>query len=521
MIGSAQPQVAKSSTRGANVLLLTFGAVLLFVAACSLWLVHHEAAKDREKVWKPQKYWPLRPLGDHDQAKAGQAKQPKGISPSVPSKVVWLGNCSEYWTQAASYKDIIAHTFPDHLVKVVQLSDTCDMLPGSTQRPDIIFYSGWGFSDVIKAPIEGPREAAFKALKQKKSSLKLVSSQEDMVYTYKSLLTPKHKGERTIAIGINDEWRASVSVCFDVIIDVAFNVHRRGASLWWPLASRLFWPGLSLSADHQGFAPYKPVDLVRPDGLEDAAEVLRGKTEFLAFAASRCDDQFYDTCYKEGCGSTITMRAALFDLIKESYKEGTALGQCRSVDENKGSCKNRDRENDPDCAKRGRTKGTFVIDMIRKFRPFKFALAMENTIGQATVDGYITEKLIAASLARTVPVYTGSGIGPSEHLANMINTDAIIYCHLDVDKFTKAKFDTAKPSARIDHTKANPTLRRQLLECLDQIKELDQNDELYKAKLASPILPNNRVEGSIFDINRIGKNLRNAICKMSTSDLCT
>ena len=43
-------------------------------------------------------------------------------------------------------------------------------------------------------------------------------------------------------------------------------------------------------------------------------------------------------------------------------------------------------------------------------------------------------------------------------------------------------------------------LKRDLDECVEKVKRMDQDDALYLETLNAPLLPNNKVEGSIFDL---------------------
>lgn len=81
---------------------------------------------------------------------------------------------------------------------------------------------------------------------------------------------------------------------------------------------------------------------------------------------------------------------------------------------------------------------------------YKFSIAFEN--GQS--DGYTTEKIIDAFAAKTIPIYWGN-----PHIAKDFNEKAFINCNNYAS----------------------------LEEVVDRVKEIDNDDELYRAMLAEPI----------------------------------
>lgn len=92
----------------------------------------------------------------------------------------------------------------------------------------------------------------------------------------------------------------------------------------------------------------------------------------------------------------------------------------------------------------------------------KFAIAFEN----CSHPGYLTEKFADAAVSNTVPIYWGDpGIG------ELFNPKAFINCH---------EYDS-------------------LEEVVERVKEIDQNDALYKEMLAEPWFPGGVVPESIRD----------------------
>ena len=80
------------------------------------------------------------------------------------------------------------------------------------------------------------------------------------------------------------------------------------------------------------------------------------------------------------------IRTQLFDYVSKHYKAAHGLSGCRK---NFAPLE---------------TKGIVTLEeTIAWFRPYKFAIVMENSEGR----GHITEKVFNAYNARTVPIYWG------------------------------------------------------------------------------------------------------------------
>ena len=89
-------------------------------------------------------------------------------------------------------------------------------------------------------------------------------------------------------------------------------------------------------------------------------------------------------------------------------------------------------------------------------RPYKFALTFENSAW----DGYVTEKMLYALMARTVPIYWGD---PA--IAELINPACFIHAR-----------DFASPQALVAH-----------------VMKVDADDDLYRRYLAAPVFRDNRL----------------------------
>jgi hypothetical protein len=88
-------------------------------------------------------------------------------------------------------------------------------------------------------------------------------------------------------------------------------------------------------------------------------------------------------------------------------------------------------------------------------------------------NGYFTEKLISAVLARSIPVYGGFGA---------VNPARFIYCQFDEAKYTREGFNKTDVEARIRHVKASQA--DALAACVAKIKCVDEDDELYVTAVA-------------------------------------
>ncbi|MCM1500557.1 MAG: glycosyltransferase family 10 [Clostridium sp.] len=92
-------------------------------------------------------------------------------------------------------------------------------------------------------------------------------------------------------------------------------------------------------------------------------------------------------------------------------------------------------------------------------KKYKFSIAFENS----STSGYTTEKILQAFAAGTIPIYWGN-----PHIERDFNQKAFINCHA-FDSFERV---------------------------IEKVKEIDQNDELYREYLRQPI-----GDGSLFPMN--------------------
>ena len=173
-----------------------------------------------------------------------------------------------------------------------------------------------------------------------------------------------------------------------------------------------------------------PHDLLLPPNF-DALVTMKQKTKFCAFMYSHAVED----------------RDRFFDVLSRRYKSVDALGTCRNT-----SGKSSTRTLYDPLVK------TYYEDAVEQYIPYKFVIAIEN----GRIDGYVTEKLMNAVLARAVPIYLGA---PDIFHEGIFNPKAIIH----VGDFKSFE------------------------DCAEHIRQVDQNPELYLQYLREPIFLGNKL----------------------------
>jgi hypothetical protein len=191
------------------------------------------------------------------------------------------------------------------------------------------------------------------------------------------------------------------------------------------------------------------------------------------------------------------VRSAFFDTLTEQYKPALALGGCR------GNKEHRKKHHVQNAGE------NYWISSTKTYQNFKFAVAFENKF----VPGYWTEKMLNAVLAGSIPIYAGET--PEHQLAvqGLINPKRYIYCYFNMTKARgtgeQLKYDEKQPDYRIDSIKR--TNQEDLKACVDKVRVIDQDNELYRKMVSEPIIPGNKIEGSIYEVHTIGRELRRAV----------
>lgn len=176
-----------------------------------------------------------------------------------------------------------------------------------------------------------------------------------------------------------------------------------------------------------------PRDLLLPLNFSPQS-ILNQKSRFCAYMYSQ----------------PVNFRDQLFDCFARNYKSPDALGACRNP---QGKSRG-----DTDRVTYNLAHQTYYELAVEKYKPYKFVIACENS----RINGYVTEKITNPILARSVPIYLGA---PDLFSDGVFNRKAIIH----VGDF---------PSYEA---------------CVEHVKKVDQDDELYMSYLREPLFVNNKL----------------------------
>jgi hypothetical protein len=161
----------------------------------------------------------------------------------------------------------------------------------------------------------------------------------------------------------------------------------------------------------------------------------------------------------------------------------------------------------------GQTLFSFYDGNVRGVADYKFVITFENS----KRPGYITEKIVNAKLAHSVPIYWGP---PKEFLEANLNMKSFIHCDIPPSAYMAvekpvghiAKENGLDPTKRphIDKYVAalKESIRGAAQPCIKRIKELDADDNLYSEMISESLIPHNNISGSMFDITVLGSKLR-------------
>lgn len=218
------------------------------------------------------------------------------------------------------------------------------------------------------------------------------------------------KGTRLVFVS-GECWDTTRFPC-SLLIDCKNTIHPRCPTLYYPFyALSLF----ERNADNSG------TQLIKSPTF-NARAVLSQKTKFCAFMYS------YD----------VDFRVKLYDDIN-SYKPVDALGKSRNV--------NRHLQTD-------RGNVSYMNSAVEKYKPYKFVICCENK----KYPGYVTEKIMNAMLAQSIPIYYG---------------DPNVAIHFNPKSFIDISSFQTRAAA------------------IEFIRRVDQDDELYCSILNEPWYHNN------------------------------
>jgi hypothetical protein len=269
---------------------------------------------------------------------------------------------------------------------------------------------------------------------------------------------------------------------------------------------------------------YTTKQLVRTPTTFDVEAAFRAKRYFAGFMYRNC-----------GIFEDAIVRVTFFHLLSEGYKKVTALSDCRA--ETRTPAETAEVQQVMKEAPASFNGDWFVgmDEAAAIFRPYKFGFAMDNS----AVPGALSEKLVNAYFAPSIPIFYGGS-----DIVGHLNKEAIVHCNISY----KAEWET--PVWRAAHAKADwfplsgkfnyeqyqraekelsitdmrvanlkPLLREGAKGCIDQIRRLDNDDDAYKQMLGKSLVKNDRVEGSIFDLEDLGKRMRLAMTATEYSNL--
>lgn len=166
-----------------------------------------------------------------------------------------------------------------------------------------------------------------------------------------------------------------------------------------------------------------------------------------------------------------------------------------------------------------------ALSSVEVNRRFKFVVCFENT----DLEGYMTEKLMNAYLARSVPVYFGGGEGGS--FAQAVNPKALVRCEappLLRDSLSDSSIEAlrretcpnlSKLKAAADHTEYNRCVARfearlqgivepAFRACLEQVRALDKDDRAFKEMISQPLMPDGGQRSGPWNVTHLAESLR-------------
>ena len=250
-----------------------------------------------------------------------------------------------------------------------------------------------------------------------------------------------------------------------------------------------------------------PMDLSRRMSAQDAAkELAYKKGNFALLLSGDCANPV----------TTAPTRIALLDAISSAYRPVTSGGTCRHTPSFKWT------EFESPI---GEDTAKFAWSIGEKaHRKFKFAMAWDNYDSE----GHLSEKLATAYLSKSVPIYWGA-----PDVLKYINPNAVIVCNvtatsplrMELSPLRKGESHWTQAWDEMDGT--TPFLGRAQFEknpsfvelvaalrcdvdcdpgfkqCIERIREVDENDELWMGMLREPLVVN--FEESIADPLQIGR----------------
>eukprot|EP00928_Gymnodinium_smaydae_P017904 TRINITY_DN16830_c0_g1_i2.p1 TRINITY_DN16830_c0_g1~~TRINITY_DN16830_c0_g1_i2.p1 ORF type:complete len:519 (-),score=118.08 TRINITY_DN16830_c0_g1_i2:106-1662(-) len=275
---------------------------------------------------------------------------------------------------------------------------------------------------------------------------------------------------------------------------------------------------------------FAPRDLIRSSAAERSAAAAALRPRFAAFMYNDCWHPRYRCDNVLMQCAVVGLRIAFVRALGE-YKKVDALGKCgggtnfpmdrpavirevrRRFAESQGEDVSAQELNKWFATPRYRgnvSLPTFLDTKVVGFEGYKFAVAFENS----PATGYFTEKMVDVVLSGAVPIYFGAS-----DIDEMVNEKAFVHCRFPREKLLRLVSEFGpKRNAELERERGEPLIRRsrelfseELAECVKRVKELDSDDQLYKAMLREPFLHGNKLEGSVFDLDAYAADLRRSL----------
>ena len=149
------------------------------------------------------------------------------------------------------------------------------------------------------------------------------------------------------------------------------------------------------------------------------------------------------------------------------------------------------------------------VNTVECFEPYKFTISMDNTRAL----GYVSEKIMTSLFADSIPIYFGA-----PDVGRYINTDRIIHCPLTDNQMDQLRLVANKEGFFADKETDEYWLNRTIdllqvpfSKCLTRVKEVDENDDLWKEKWYAPIYPENKITNTIWDHTTVANSIIQAV----------
>ena len=244
--------------------------------------------------------------------------------------------------------------------------------------------------------------------------------------------------------------------------------------------------------------------VVRPTGF-DARAAREAKSLFAVFLNSHCASPLASTV-------GVLIRDLFAVRLATTYKPVHALGQCPLVQT--------ERLGVPFGERAREVRESNELGGFKTYAKFKFTIAFENSRSPS----YMSEKLLLAWSARSVPVYFGPG---RVAVAESFNDRSMLYCDFPEpwsDERALKRFrdrlcrEEVGPDWDRDATgrcfavvaeEIKRRLEPALDACVAQVRALDEDDAAYERMLAEPLVPKRRLVG-VWNRTRSGELIRAA-----------